>query len=252
MALDPRDIMAYLLAFLRTSGILLFMPIFSSRNVPWGLRMALAGFLAFLVGPFVPRTELALGGGVLLVGSEFLMGLVLGLMIRVIFGAIQTAGQLMGYQMGFGMGEILDPQGEYSVPVLSSFMSLFAILAFLSLDLHHWWIASLVKSFELIPPGGPRFPGALRGVLEMGTILFGLALRLSAPLLVLNLLFYTALTILARAVPQMNVFLVSLPLQVGLGLLGLGISLPYIASFLGRFSSDLQGGLWRFLQGMGG
>lgn len=244
--------MAYCLAFLRTSGILLFMPIFSSRGVPWGLRMTLAGFMALMVGPFVPRS-LSLEGSIpLLVASEFLTGMVLGLGVKVVFGAIETAGQLMGYQMGFGMGEILDPQGEYSVPVFSSLMTLFAIMAFLSLDLHHWWIASLVRSFDLIPPGGARFQGALSEVLRMGTALFGLALRLAAPLLVLNLLFYTALSILARAVPQMNVFLVSLPLQVGIGLLGLGISLPYMASFLGRLSSELRGGLFRLLELMGG
>ncbi|RLA83458.1 MAG: flagellar biosynthetic protein FliR, partial [Deltaproteobacteria bacterium] len=81
---------------------------------------------------------------------------------------------------------------------------------------------------------------------------FGLAFRLAAPLLVLNLLFYTALTILGRAVPQMNVFLVSLPLQVGLGLLGMGLVLPYVASFLGRFSGELRGEFFGILRLMGG
>lgn len=220
-------VLLYLLAFLRAWGVLAFLPVFGSRNVPWMTKASLALITAFVVFPFVPESKIETGAEFLALGArDFLFGALLGFMGRLFFAAAETAGQLISYKIGLGLGEILDVQGEYSLPVISNFTGLLALLVFLASGGHHFFFKALVESYR-IPLEG-KMASVAKGILERSPMVLELALRLSAPLMVLNFLFYLGLVVVGRAVVQMNVFLVSLPMQVGLGLLGLGVLLPHL------------------------
>lgn len=227
MSVEYGKILSYLLAFFRAFGVLVFLPVLGSKNVPWMAKASLALMLAFVIWPFVPEVRIETMGEFLALGSrDFLFGALLGFLGRLFFAAAETAGQLISYKIGLGLGEILDVQGEYSVPVISNFTGLLALLVFLSVGAHHWYLRALVESYK-VPLEG-QIASLTKGILEQAPMVLELALRLSAPLMVLNFLFYLGLVVVGRAVVQMNVFLVSLPLQVGLGLLGLGVLVSYM------------------------
>jgi flagellar biosynthetic protein FliR len=109
---------------------------------------------------------------------------------------------------------------------MSVVQTLFATLMFLSLNIHHLFIRAILDSFKVIPLGGWRLSGELVNFLVMRTAdIFIIGIRLAAPVMVALLLATVALGIMARAFPQMNIFMISLPLNVGLGLIILGMTL---------------------------
>lgn len=249
MVLGLNDIMAYFVAFIRVSGIVLFLPILSSKNVPWQSKVLLAILTALLIGPFVPRpkplNELSYLFGLFL--REFALGLFIGFSTRLLFGAVEMAGQIMGFGMGFGLSEILDPTGETQLPILGTFFALFGIMMFFCVDGPYWYIKAIHQSFCLIPPEGAEFSKASRDLLSRGSLLYEIAFKVASPLLALNLLLYLGLAVMGRAFPQLNIFFVSLPLQLGVGLLGMGIMLPYLGAFLGRIFGHLGEDILRLL-----
>jgi len=246
VVIDVRFLQTYMLVFLRVGCIVLFAPMLGPRGTPWMLKFALTLICTALVAPFVPpappvRDLLSFGG---LVAREAFIGMVLGFSIRLIFGAIQTAGQIIGYQMGFSMVNLLDPHGHYPIPILSHFITMLAILIFLQTNGHHWYLAALVRSYEVVGMGEARFSGRLGWeLLSEGGEMFVAAVKIGFPLLAIIFLFYVVMALVARAMPQMNVFIVALPMQVGLGLIVLMLSLPFIASYMEKMFL----GLWREL-----
>lgn len=240
------EVISYLLALSRAFGVLVFLPIIGSRNVPWSAKASLALMTAFVLWPFVPEAKAETLGEFLVLGArDFLFGALLGFLGRLFFAAAETAGQLVSYKIGLGLGEILDVQGEYSVPVISNFTALLALVVFLAVGAHHWYFKALVESYKV--PLEEKVARLAQGVLERSPMVLELALRLAAPLVVLNFLFYLGLVVVGRAVVQMNVFLVSLPLQVGLGLLALGALLPYIPQVMKGALTGLGGWLIQVL-----
>ncbi len=249
MVIGLNDIMAYFVAFMRVSGIILFLPILSSKNVPWQSKMLLVLLTTLLIGPFVPKPKPLNEFGEIfrLFLKEFALGLFIGFITRLLFGAIEMAGQIMGFGMGFGLSEILDPTGETQLPLLGTFFALFGIMIFFCADGPYWYIKALHESFCIISPEGAEFLKASRDLLVRGSLLYEIALKVASPLLALNLLLYLGLAVMGRAFPQLNIFLISLPLQVGVGLLGMGIVLPYLGAFLGRLFGHLGEDLLRLL-----
>ncbi len=255
IVLDIRTFETWILVFFRVGGILLFAPILGPKGTPWILKVTLAALITVLIAPFVPQQSVALELSPLLqrMAREAAIGMVLGFTVHLVFGAVQTAGQMIGYQMGFSMVNLLDPQGEYPIPIISHFITMLAVLIFLDLNGHHWYLRSILKSYELIGPEGPSLGKDVGWeLLKGGTMLFQAAVKIAAPLMVLTFLFYVAMALVARAMPQMNVFIVSLPLQVGLGLIGLGLSLPFMAAFIRGLFGGLKGELGLLLKMMGG
>lgn len=255
IVVDIQQVQAFVLVFLRVGGILLFAPVLGPKRAPWVLKMTIAVLTTLLVAPFAPRPPLLKGLEEFLAkaASEAVIGMVLGFAIHLIFGAVQTAGQMIGYQLGFSMVDLLDPQGEYPIPIVSHFVTMLAVLIFLDLNGHHWYIAAVAKSYEVLGSEGARLSQGLgRELLQQGGRLFVAATRIAAPLIVLVFLFYVAMALVARAMPQMNVFIVALPLQVGLGLVGLGLSLPLMAAFMRGLFGGLRGELGLLLKAMGG
>lgn len=255
IVVDIREIQAFILVFLRVGGILLFAPILGPKGTPWVLKVTLAVLTTLLIAPFAPRPPLLKGLEDFLAraASEAVIGMVLGFAIHLIFGAVQTAGQMIGYQMGFSMVNLLDPQGEYPIPIISHFVTMLAVLIFLDLNGHYWYITAIAKSYKVLgPEGGHLSQGLGRELLQQGGRLFVAATRIAAPLMVLIFLFYVAMALVARAMPQMNVFIVALPLQVGIGLVGLGLSLPFMAAFIKGLFGGLKGEIGLLLKAMGG
>ena len=227
----------FFLIFFRVGSILMTMPILKSKSIPTLFKIGLALATSMAMFPilklenfpaFTGLTALAIG-----IFGEILLGISIGLAINLIFAGLQLAGQLAGYQMGMAIALVMDPSTKRQLPLLGQFNELFALLIFITINAHHWFLRALADSYRLVPPLGFKISGSLIGQLvDMGGHMFVIAVKVGAPVVAVLLLTSVAFGLIARTVPQMNVFFVAMPLKIGVGLFFIGVCLPYFSSFL--------------------
>ncbi len=213
----------------RTAGIFSSLPLLGGERVPMKIRLLVILAMTLVLFPVLKLVPGSLPsdfpGVFVMVIAETLIGITLGVVARALFDAVEFCGQIVGMQMGFSMANLFDPtMGQTQLMAL--FQSLLAMLLFLSLGAHHIFIRAMVESYTLIPLGGWKVSGELLAFLVATTSgLFVLGIKLAAPVMVALLATSVALGIMARAFPQMNIFMVSMPLNIGIGFLALGLSL---------------------------
>ena len=141
--------------------------------------------------------------------------------------------------MGFAAANVFDPTTQAQVALISQFQGIFAILLFLSLDVHHLFLEAIVASFEMLPPGSLTLSGgAIPMIVEVANHSLILSIRLVAPILALLVLSTLTLGIMSRVFPQLNVFMISFPLNIGISFIVMGLTFGIVASLLqGEFSS---------------
>jgi len=226
-----------LLVIGRTSGLFIISPVFSGRQIPIQIKIILVIFLSGMIAFINPiMTEVLItNSGMFLIalGMEVLIGYTLGFVAYVIFAGIQLAGQLMDMQMGFGIVNVIDPQSGTQVPLIGNFQYLLAIMIFLGVNGHHLLLRALNDSYQLVPVLGTSYDGQiLEFMMEMGLYMFVIGLKLAAPVVAALFMADLALGFVARTVPQMNVFVVGLPLKIGAGLLMVMMTLPVFIWFI--------------------
>jgi len=244
LAVSLPQLHLFFLVFLRTGAFLMAIPMLNGASVPVVFRIGLCLAASLLIFPLVPVGPLpAATDAITLAASgagEVLIGLLAGFAIRLIFEGVQLAGELAGYQMGLAIAEVIDPASEDQVAILSQFTSLLATVVFLIINGHHWFIRTLVESYQLVPPVGFHVSGpVLDRLVRLTAEMFIIGLKAGAPVVVALLLATVAFGLVARAVPQMNIFVVSMPLNIGLGLVFFGLSLPHIAGYMGHLFSGV-------------
>lgn len=228
----------FLLVFVRISGIIILAPIFGSRNIPVVIKAGLSLFLALIVlpllatgpGPAIPQTLIPY---IFLLGSELLFGLIIGFTSSLIFSAVQMTGSLLDMQVGFGIVNIFDPQAGQQVPLIGNFKYILAMMLFLIVNGHHVLLTAIVYSFKLVPITGIVFKGLIAEVMvNMVSGIFTLAVQITIPVLAALIITDIALGILARTMPQMNVFVVGVPAKIIVGIFVLSVTLPFFMLFL--------------------
>lgn len=238
------QIQLFLFVLVRVGAILFTIPFLEARNVPVLVKVSLAVAFSVLI---IPRLGVAvpslIDSPILLalgIVAEVGVGIAIGLSLQLLIAGIQLAGQLAGFQMGFAIANVMDPASSLQIPILSQFLNLFALLIFFAINAHYYFIMALMESFERIPPFGAQFDDRLlQLVITMAGELFVVALKLGAPITVALLLANVALGLTARTVPQMQLFIVAMPVKILMGLFFLGISLPFCMAFLQRAFADL-------------
>lgn len=243
--LSIENIQALLICLVRVSALVGSLPIYSGGESPMRVRAGLTLMLTLLIFPVVrvhlPQVVLEPVSILILLAGEALLGLMVGYLARFIFTAVELGGTVIGYQMGFAAANVFDPQNQRQVSLISQFQNVLAILIFLSLNIHHYFIRALVSSFEMLPPGQWDFSGgAIPYLLELAGRMFVLGIQFSAPILAVLLLSGLVLGIMARVFPQMNVFLLSFPLNIGITFLLMGLTLNLLAALLNQEFSDLE------------
>lgn len=245
LTLSLETVQFFLLIFLRVVTLIGMLPVLDTRGVPvlfkgglaLGMSAALLPALNLAPPPLLGPVPLGLAS----VG-EFLLGALMGLSVRLLFTGVQMAGQLAGFQMGFAVANIFDPVSSAQVSLPAQAYNLFATLIFLTVDGHHRLLMALAESFRRVPPAAGVWSGAGAGPFAaLAGEMFELSIRVSAPVLVALLLTSIALGIVARTVPQMNVYFVAMPISIAVGLLFMALSLPFVWLVL----RDVFAGLWR-------
>ena len=225
------DLIPFALVLARVAGLFSAIPMFGARVVPNRVKAPLIFALALLLFPSVRPHSLPVSGDVislaLLVVRETLIGLTLGLVSQLVFAAVEFCGQMVGTQIGLSMAALFDPNTQANVPTMAMFQGALATLVFLALDVHHVFLRGIVESYQVIPIGAwHTSAGLLKFLIEASSGILVIGIKLAAPVSVALLATSVALGIVARSFPAMNVFMVSMPLNIGIGFVILGLSLP--------------------------
>lgn len=253
LQLPPQGLSVFLLVLVRASAIFLIAPVLGNANVPARVKIGLSALLALILTPLLLNSPIhgdleSVWGILPCVFSELLLGLLIGFLAQLFFVTVQFAGQIVGLQMGFGMASVFDPQSGGQLSVVAQFYLLLGVLVFLLLDGHHWLLVALEKSFKSIPLGSFRFDArALETLLNASNELFWVALMMMAPVLGVLMLSELAMAIVARILPQMNVFVASFPIKIGLGILTMALSFPLLVGFLASETERTFGSILKFL-----
>jgi len=253
---SEQDILVGILVFLRISLLMMLLPVLGHKLVPKTAKTGLVGILTVLLFPIVSKNVPVIPADVvqfsLLAVQEMLLAAALGLIGQLIFTAAQFAGQIMSMQMGMAMANIFDPATSSQSAIVAQFVGILAILMWLSSGAHHLFILTLIESFSILPPGSSWSFHGWEVINDAAAAMFVLGIKLMAPILLLLFFVYVALGLVSRAVPQIQVFFVSFPLSIGLGLFILGLSLPAFMSLMHDAFLGLGQDLPMFLQRLAG
>jgi len=233
LILNSDMVLFFTFVFLRISAVLVTIPVFGERTVPARIKGGLAILISVIVFSSVsadmPRlqTEPKILAIALAMMGEVFIGIIMGFVARIIFAGIQYAGDTIGMQMGFSIVNVIDPVSSTQVSIMAELQYMIALLVYLAIDAHHFFIMAAVDSYRLISPFNYHFSGPLmQTLLIFSKELFVIAIKISAPVMAVLLFTNVALGVIARTIPQLNVFIVGMPLQIAAGLIVMGLAIP--------------------------
>ncbi|MDF2557289.1 MAG: hypothetical protein K0R71_1117 [Bacillales bacterium] len=216
----PFDGWTSLLIFVRISTFFVSAPIFSGRQIPAPVKIGLSGILTILCAGVIKDQVSSVSGGVLvlLILKEFLVGLVLGMVANILLYSVQLAGTLIDTQTGFSMATLFDPTSETSMQLTGRFKNILAILFFFAIDAHHMLIQGILASFDWVSVNA-SVPAWMDGRISTFFLLclkqlFLLGFMMAAPIFGTLLIVDITLGIIAKTVPQMNIFVIAPPIKI--------------------------------------
>jgi len=221
------------LIFARLGALLMLIPGIGETVVPARIRLAFAFLMTLMLYPVLattlpalPATVSGVAGGVI---KEALIGLMVGAILRMFLSSLATAGEIVSLQTTLSFAQTAAPGQAQPSTSLATFLGLLGIVLIMTTDLHHMFLAALVRSYALFPVVRP-LPVDDAGALAIRTVgqSFALGLQLSAPVVVFSLIFNIATGLIGRVMPQFQVFFVATPLIVLLGLSLFALSLGTI------------------------
>lgn len=244
------------LLFVRVASFIGMLPVLGNRSVPAIAKIGLAGFLALFllaVQPINQPVPPSLWHFGLLAVKEAVIGLGLGFLTKMLFAGIQMAGEVVGRQVGFAMARTFDPTFQTQSSVISEFYLILMMLIYLTLSGHHFLISGLAESYRFLPVSAPLSTAGIEvPVMKMAGGIFLSCIKIAAPVLVTLMLTNIALGLLARTVPQMNVFMVGLPLRLGLGVLAMIITIELFVHIFQVEWTQFERGFSSMLRLLGG
>ena len=232
--------LTYTLVLIRCTGMLFLTPTLGGEGLPRKIRVILAAGTALVLTPLVEPVVASGLGAMLLAGAgEFVLGMSMGLVIRLVLMIAELAGEVAGMQMGFAFNRVVDPMSGQNLAVTSRVLGMLSLLVFLAMDGHHMVFYGLGESLRRAPVGSvlPRteYIETLVPLLSLGV---ATALRIAAPVMVALLITNCAIGLLARAAPQLNLFVFAFGVTIGLGTLiftfAMRSSLTLVAQELAR------------------
>lgn len=216
--IDLNRLPVFLLVFVRVLSFFIVMPLFSYRTVPMQFRIGFSFFLALILFQTIDTSLFVIDSTyIFLIVKEALVGLLIGLIAFIIVSAIQVAGGFVDFQMGFAIANVVDPQTGAQSPLTGQYFYMIALLFLLAVDGHHLIIDGIFTSYNFMPIESfiPfQNESIAEFVIQSFNYMFVIAFQMAIPIVGTLFLVDIALGIIARTVPQLNVFVVGLPLKI--------------------------------------
>ncbi|TCT15087.1 flagellar biosynthetic protein FliR [Natranaerovirga pectinivora] len=230
----------FLLMLIRMVSFISVVPLFGIKNIPVYAKIGLAFFLTLILFNLVPIQPInyfeTVIGYAFFVMQEIFVGWLIGFGVFVTFSIINLAGQLIDHNIGFAMVNVFDPLSQVQLPVTANFYYYIFLLLLITTNMHFYILQGIIESFKLIPIGGVSVnPALYTTMINFITDYFVIAFKISSPIFAGILIVNVILGILARTVPQMNMFVVGLPLKLIIGLTILLITIglmPAVGDFI--------------------
>lgn len=216
-------VLTYLLVFARVGAMIMLLPGLGTMGVPSRVRLVLALAVAYALTPVVeahypavaPQSVIGLG---ILIAQEITAGVLVGAMAAIIMSSLQVGGFLIASQIGLAYSQSFDPSQNTQGASVSTFLALLGTVAIFATNLHHLAIGAIVGSYRMLPPGG-HLPTSdmAQLVIQLVSSSFALGFQLAAPFLVFGFAVYAGLGLLARLLPQLQVFFLAMPINIMAG-----------------------------------
>jgi flagellar biosynthesis protein FliR len=224
VSLLPALAATFMLVFARIGAMVMLMPGFGESNIPVRVKLSIALLLTLIILPLhraayhVDMTSMT--SLLVLMLHEIVIGIVLGATARVTLSALSVAGSVIAQQLGLGFVTSVDPtQGQQGL-LIGNFLTILGITLLFATDSHHLVIAALNESYRIFAPGELMSSGDVAALATRAfAAAFKIGMQLSAPFLVFGLVFNIGLGVLARLMPQMQVYFVGVPLSIMVGFL---------------------------------
>jgi flagellar biosynthesis protein FliR len=231
-----QPVTGFFLVLARISPLFVVAPLFSSKMIPAPVKGTIAaGFAIGLTGiamhgQHVPGQPLEVAT---LLVENVLVGLLLSFAVAGLLAAIQTAGGLVDIVSGFSFGATVDPINGNQGGTFSELYGLLGVMLFIAIGGDAWLLRGLARTFTLVPlTKGPKLGSMVAGAETAFTSIFVSALEVAAPAILALLITDVAFGLVSRVVPQLNVFSVAFPLKVGVALLVVAASLPFLGGWM--------------------
>lgn len=255
--IDFNYLPAFLLIFARLVAFVATVPIFSYRNIPNPFKIGISFFISLIIVSTIEIPTLPIDlMYLLLLLKEVMVGLIIGLVATLILTIVQIAGGFIDFQMGFAIANVMDPQTGAQSPIIGQYFYTFALLFILAIDGHHLLINGAVASFnfveldQLINLSNQNY---ITTVIVMFSQMFLIAFQMAIPIVGSLFLVDVALGIIARTVPQLNVFVVGIPLKITVSFIAISVYLIFYISIVKRlfgYTLEVMDSFMRILGGI--
>jgi len=224
----------FVLVLFRVLSLIMVIPIFDNQRIIPTYKILISICIALIMFPIVETVDFIFPGTIGLmfwvVLKEIFIGLIIGFTARLVFTSIELAAQFSGIQMGFGASNVVDPMTNQNLLVIAIFKIWLATILFLSLNGHHIFFTALADTFYKIPIGTASLSSGLASaIVDFTSTVFVISIKLAAPITAVMIMTNAILGIVSRFIPQINVFIMSFPLSIGIGLIIFASSVPFIA-----------------------
>jgi flagellar biosynthesis protein FliR len=249
------ELFRFAIVLSRVAGIVVFAPFFSSRSIPFQIKivfslMATVGLLPCLPLTLLPA-DMGTGGIITEMFNSALIGMGLGVVASFVFAGMQTAGQVIAFQLGFSIANVIDPQSEVEAPVFSFLQNYIGLLFFLLINGHHWFFLAVADSFNYLPAHGIHLQGSLvQLVIRLSAQMLAFGVQIAGPVIAVTVLTDIVIGIIGRASPQLNILMTTMPLKILVGFGSVSISLYFLSHLLGGAFSSLYSSLFVLVKRM--
>jgi flagellar biosynthetic protein FliR len=214
---NETNMVGFLLLFFRFAALFIAVPIFNHQNIPMNIKATMAFYFTVVFYASMPPLTISLDIPTIIVAilGEFLLGLSVGVVLQLAYNIITFAGGQITFMMGFSMASAIDPQSGISMPIISQFLSLMALMVLLSLNLHHWMLLFIDHSLKTIPLGGFVMSKDLfHYIMHATSNMFLVGFIIAFPIIALSWLADVIFGMLMKTMPQFNLLVIGFPIKI--------------------------------------
>lgn len=248
--LSPKNIVIFVIILTRISGLIMSAPLFSTYPIPQQVKIWLIALISFILFPIVSATTgfnvpLSVPELIVFLIREFSIGFVIGFVANFIFAAVQMGGEFISMQIGLSMSQVLDPVTGNNLQIVSQFYMLVTTMVFIGLNAHQWLFYALYQSYKSFPPGIDYLftPSMVSQILHMSAEMFAISISVILPIFCVMFVSEVLMGFMSKMMPQMNIFMVAIPLKVYVGfvliLMFLSPTVTYLVNIIESYMKNL-------------